>query len=203
MRARNITAMVVLLLAACSPASVPDVTYFRLPPPTPFPHTDKPLTTLPMEVEVFRGEGIYAEQAMIYTNSTDAGSLRTYHYQLWSDPPSRGLQARLTNMLRDSGASTLVTERLPASDQALRVHGRILRYERVKHDPGFDVSVSFEIRVEQDSGEPLVEQTYTAQVSAADNTMEATVRAFGAAIDQAFAKFYAELATLSKDAHAG
>jgi len=193
----------IALLAACSPAAVPEVTYFRLPPPTPLPHADKPLSSLPIEVAVFRGEGVYAEQALIYATTPQAGALRAYHYQLWSDPPSRGLQARLTMMLRDSGISPLVTDRLPASNQALRVRGSIVRYDRIKHDQGYEVAVAFEMRVEQDSGEPVIEQTYAAQALAADATMEGSVRAFGTAVDEAFAKFYTDLAALTKEPHAG
>jgi uncharacterized lipoprotein YmbA len=195
--------IVILVLAGCSPAAVPDITYFRMPAPTPLAHADKPLSALPIEVAVFSGEGIYAEQALIYSTTADAGALRTYHYQLWSDPPSRDLQSRLTTMLRDSGIATLVTNRLPASNQALRVRGSILRYERIKSDQGYQVQVAFEMRVEQDSGEPIIEQTYTAQVAAADATIEGSVRAFGTAVDQAFARFYSDLAALTKDAHAG
>jgi len=192
-----------LALSACSPPSVPDVTYFRMPASTPLPHAPKPLSALPIEVEVFSAEGIYAEQALIYSTSPDGGALRTYHYHLWSDPPTRTLQARLTAALRDSGISALVTDRLPASDQALRIRGRILRYERVERaEKAFDVQVAFEMRVEQDSGEPLIEQTYAAQASAADATMAATVRAFAAAVDEAFGKFYADLARL-EGGHAG
>ncbi len=202
---RTMLAIVAIaLLTACSPAAVPDVTYFRLPPPTPLAHADKPLSALPIEVAVFTGEGVYAEQALIYSLTPDAGALRTYHYQLWSDPPSRDLQSRLTTMLRDSGIATLVTNRLPASNQALRVRGSILRYERIKRDQGgYEVAVAFEMRVEQDSGEPIIEQTYTAQAAAADDTVAGTVRAFGAAVDQAFARFYADLSALTKDTHAG
>lgn len=202
MRTR-VTLVAMLLLAACSPATVPDVTYFRLPAPAPLPHADKPLSALPIEVAVFTGDGVYAEQALIYSTTPDAGALRTYHYQLWSDPPSRALQARLTTMLRDSGISPLVTDRLPASNQALRVRGSILRYERIKRDQGYEVSVAFEMRVEQDSGEPVIEQTYAAQAVAADASIEASVRAFGSAVDQAFSKFYADLAALTKETHAG
>lgn len=198
-----ISLVAIALLAACSPATVPDVTYFRLPPPTPLPHADKPLSALPIEVAVFSGDGVYAEQALIYSITPDAGALRTYHYQLWSNPPSRDLQARLTTMLRDSGIATLVTDRLPASNQALRVRGNILRYERIKRDQGYEVAVAFEMRVEQDSGEPVIEQTYAAQAAAADATIEGSVRAFGTAVDQAFAKFYSDLAALTKDTHAG
>ncbi|MGA9335858.1 MAG: ABC-type transport auxiliary lipoprotein family protein [Rudaea sp.] len=195
-----IASSLLALLAACSPASVPDVTYFRMPPPAPLPHVDKPLTLQPIVVRVFSGEGIYAEQALIYSLTPDAGTLRTYHYQLWSDPPSRGLQSRLTTELRDSGIAPLVTERLPASDPGLRVHATIVRYERIKRDSGYVVDVAFEIRVEQGSDEPLIEKTYAAQAPAADATIEASVRAFGVAVDQAFAKFYADLVGLT---HAG
>ncbi len=190
-------------LGACSPATVPDVSYFRLGAPTPFPHADKPLTSLPIEVEVFRGEGIYAEQALIYATDANASTLRTYHYQLWSDPPSRGLQGRLTQMLRDSGISALVTDTLPASTQALRVQGRISRYERVPNGAAFSAHVALEIRIEQDSGEPILEQTYTADANASDATIASTVQAFSVAVDQALAKFYGDLAALSKDSHAG
>ena len=198
-----ITIVAMLLLAACSPASVPDVTYFRLPPPSALPHADKPLSALPIEVEVFSGEGIYAEQALIYATTPEASALRTYHYQLWSDPPSRALQARLTAMLRDSGIATLVTDRLPASNQALRIRGSILRYERVKRDAGYVIEIAFGMRVEQDNGEPVIEQTYSAQAQASDASMATSVQAFGVAVDQAFAKFYTDLAALGKQAHAG
>lgn len=198
-----ISLVAIALLAACSPAAVPDVTYFRLPPATPLPHADKPLSALPIEVAVFSGDGVYSEQALIYSITPDAGALRTYHYQLWSNPPSRDLQARLTTMLRDSGIATLVTDRLPASNQALRIRGNIVRYERIKRDQGYEVAVAFEMRVEQDSGEPVIEQTYAAQAVAADATIEGSVRAFGTAVDQAFAKFYSDLTALTKDTHAG
>ena len=196
-------ALFTLALGACSPASVPDVTYFRMPAPAPLPHAGKPLSALPIEVEIFSAEGIYAEQALIYSTSPDGGALRAYHYHLWSDPPTRALQARLTVALRESGISALVTDRLPASDQALRIRGRIVRYERVERaEKAYDVQVAFDMRVEQDSGEPLIEQTYAAQATAADASMAATVRAFAAAVDEAFGKFYAELARL-EGGHAG
>ncbi len=194
---------VVVLLSGCSSPSVPDVTYFRLPPPAPLPHADKPLTSLPIEVEVFRAEGIYAEEALIYAADPAGTALRTYHYQLWSDPPSRGLQGRLTRLLRESGISILVTDTLPASTQALRIQGRITHYERVQNGAAFSVRVGVEMRVEQDNGEPILEQTYSADANAADPTIGGSVQAFGTAVDEAFAKFYTDLAALSKDTHAG
>lgn len=198
-----ILACLCAVLAACSPPSVPDVNYFRMPPPTPLPHAGKPLTTLPIVVSVFSGEGIYSEQALIYATTPDASSLRTYHYQLWSDPPTRGLQSRLTQMLRASGIAPFVTERLPASDPALRVHATIERYDRINRDNGYVVDVAFEIRVEQGAGEPVIEKTYRAEAAASDGTIASTVRAFGVAVDQSFAKFYSDLAALGGGGDAG
>ncbi len=185
-----------LLLGACSPPPVPDVTYFRMPPAAPIARAEKPISVLPIEVETFRAEGLYAEQAVLYTTTPDAGALRTYHYQLWSDPPSRALQERLTNRLRASGIAPLVSDQLPASVQALRVQGRILRFERVKRASGAVASVAFEMRVEQGSGEPLLEQSYAAERPAADDSMASTVVAFAAAVDEAFAKFQDDFVAL-------
>jgi cholesterol transport system auxiliary component len=185
-----------LSLAACSPPTVPDVTYYRLPPLGTVPRLATPLSVLPIEVATFRAEGVYAEQSVLYATTPEGGALRAYHYQLWSDPPSRSLQERLTNRLRDSGVAPLVTDRLPASVQALRIQGRIRRYERVQQAQGAIVQVEFEMRVEQDSGEPLLEQSYSAQQTAADDTMAATVQAFGNAVDATFAKFQTDLVAL-------
>lgn len=190
-------------LAGCSPPPVPDITYFRLPAPVALPHADKPLSLLPIEVEVFGAEGVYAEQSLIYTVAADGNALRTYHYQLWSDPPAHALQSRLVVMLRESGISGLVTDRLPASTQALRIHGTIRRYERSGNGGTYTVSVAIEMRVEQDSGEPLIEQDYHAEVLAADATLDATAKAFGSAVDKVFAAFYRDLVALEGETHAG
>jgi uncharacterized lipoprotein YmbA len=192
-----------ITLAGCSPPPVPDVTYFRLPAPAALPHADKPLSLLPIEVEVFGTEGVYAEQALIYTVAAEGNALRTYHYQLWSDPPAHALQTRLVVMLRESGIAGLVTDRLPASTQALRIHGTIRRYERSGNNGVFTISVAVEMRVEQDSGEPLIERDYHAEVAAADATLDATVKAFGSAVDQVFTAFYRDLVALEGEAHAG
>ncbi len=57
-------------------------------------------------------------------------------------------------------------------------------------------SVAFEMRVEQGSGEPLLEQSYAAQQAASDDTMAATVVAFATAVDATFAKFESDLVGL-------
>jgi len=196
--------LLLFALGGCSPPPVPDVTYYRLPPAAALPHADKPLSLLPIEVETFSADGVYSEQALIYTVGGDSGALRTYHYQIWSDPPTSALQQRLVAALRESGISPLVTDRLPASTHGLRIQGTIRRFERVGADDGktFKVAVTLNMRVEQEEGEPLLEQEYQAEQPAADSTIKATVAAFGAAVDKIFADFYHDLIALQGEPHA-
>jgi cholesterol transport system auxiliary component len=192
-----------LALAGCSVPEVPDVTYFRLPPPAPLPHAQQPLSLLPIEVETFNAEGVYSEQALIYSLEPTGNALRTYHYQLWSDPPTHALEARLVDALRESGIAQLVTDRLPASTPALRIRGTIRRFDRISDGSGaFKAVVSLEIRVEQDEGEPIIEKEYRAEEAAADGTLNATVVAFGKAVDRVFGAFYDDLVALRGDSHA-
>jgi ABC-type uncharacterized transport system auxiliary subunit len=195
-------AVLALVLCGCSVPEIPDVTYFRLPPASAFPHADKPLSLLPVEIDTFSAEGVYAEQALLYTVGTDGGALRTYHYQLWSDPPTHALQTRLVAALRECGIANLVTDRLPASTHALRIHGTIRRFERVGDGKSFKVVVALEMRIEQDEGEPLVEQEYKAEEAAADGTLSATVAAFGTAVDKVFAAFYKDFVALQGGSNA-
>jgi len=167
------------------------------------PHANQPLSLLPIEVETFNAEGVYSEQALIYSVDADAGALRTYHYQLWSDPPTHALQTRMVDVLRASGIAGLVTDRLPASTAALRIQGTIRRFERIGQGNAFKVVVAIEIRVEQDEGEPVIEQEYKAEEAAADGTLTATVAAFGSAVDKVIAAFYHDLVALQGETHAG
>ncbi|MBS0589063.1 MAG: membrane integrity-associated transporter subunit PqiC [Proteobacteria bacterium] len=187
-----------LWLAACSSPAIPEVTYFRLPAPAAVARMATPLSSLPIEVDTFRADGVYAEQAVLYATTPDAGALRAYHYQMWSDPPARGLQERLTDRLRDAGVAPLVTDRLPSSVQALRIQGRILHYERVQNAAKVSALVEFEMRIEQDSGEPLLERRYRAEAVATGPDMAAMARAFGTAVDTTFSTFVADLVAMQE-----
>ena len=50
--------------------------------------------------------------------------------------------------------------------------------------------------------EPIIEQEYKAEETAADGTLAATVAAFGSAVDKVFAAFYHDLTGLQGDANA-
>jgi cholesterol transport system auxiliary component len=207
MNARSIVHAVCALiatvaLAACSAPTVPDFTYYRLPRPEPLEMAPKPLFG-DVVVDVFAADGLYGDQALIYATDPGAQELRQYHYQLWTDPPTRVLQRRVIEQLRKTNIAGEITDELPASHPAIRISGQILRVDRAPNEAGgFTATVALKLRADDETGTPMLDEYYRAERPAADATMRATVDAYGAALDQVFAAFYADLRKKG-EAHAG
>ena len=183
-----------LALAACASDPIPEVTYFRLPPPAPVEARSTPAMDDPIVVDVFLADGLHGEQAILYQNRPGAG-IKAYHYQLWNDPPTRMLQRRLIRHLREAGASPLVTDRLSTNLNAVRVSAVLESFERVRNGETWDVSVALEMRVDRsDAPLPQLLKTYSATVPAESATIQAAVRAFAVAVDQVFGEFAHDLA---------
>ena len=192
---------VLLLLAACASAPVPDMAFYRMPG-VPEPVVDasrEPRFPIPITVAAFRADGVYNDQAILYSLKPES-SIKTYHYQLWDEPPSLLLQRRLIDRLRTDFASRLVTDRLPPGLDALRISGRVQRFERVRIDGQWIARVRLEIRVERSVQEsPLLLEEYGADVPAESESIQATVRAFAEALDQSFAALNGDLAQIQID----
>lgn len=196
--------LVLLMLAGCGAATVPDFTYFRLPRPEPIQTLTSPLFRDSVVVDVFGADGLYADQALIYALDSGAQQLRQYHYQLWTDPPTRILQRRLIAQLREASVAKQVTDELPASKMAIRISGIILRFDRVPTaGGGFSVAVALKLRANGTDGTPLIDDYYTAEVPTSSADMKATVDAYGAAVDTIYAKFRSDLVKRGGGENAG
>lgn len=192
------------LLAGCSAPTIPDFTYYRLPRAQKLEVLDAPLFDEPVVVEAFGADGLYADQALIYALDPSAQELRQYHYQLWTDPPTRILQRRLILQLREARLAAQVTDQLPASEPAIRIAGIILRFDRVPDAAGgFGVVVALKMRVSDKDGRPLLDEYYRAGKPAAGTGVKASVDAYGAALDEIFARFHADLRQRGAHVHAG
>lgn len=203
MRTRSLALLASLVLAGCGAAAVPDFTYFRLPRPQPLEVSPAPQFHDPLVVDAFGADGLYADQALIYALDAGAQQLRQYHYQLWTDPPTRILQRRLIAQLRESRMAWQVTDELPASHAAIRISGIILRFDRVPTaGGGFNAEVALKLRANAVDGVPLVDDYYHAEVPAAAADMKATVDAYGAALDSIYAQFRQDLVERRANAHA-
>src|SRR5690606_4914654 len=142
-------------------------------------------------------------QALVYALDPEAQRLRQYHYQLWTDPPTRVLQRRLLAMLRDAGVAATVTDEMAASRPAIRIGGTILRLDRVPLEGGgFAAVVARKLRANGTDGLPLVDDYYRAEAPAADATVQAAVDAYGVALDAVFTRFDADLRAHMGGTHA-
>jgi len=194
MTLRRLVPLLLIALTSCSAPTVPDFTYYRLPRPQPLQPLSTPLFQHPLVVEAFNADGLYADQALIYALDADAQQLRQYHYQLWTDPPTRFLQRRLIGALREAHAAVQVTDELPASQPAIRVVGVILRFDRVPAaEGGHRAVIGLKLRADASDGTPLLDEYYRSEKPAAGNDLKATVDAYGAALDDIFAQFYGDL----------
>ena len=186
-----------LMLGACASEPVPELAYYSLPPVSAAAQrSNGPVFKVPISINAFLADGVYNEQGVLYL-SQDNRNLRAYHYQLWQDPPTRMLQRRLTDTLRALRMSELVADRLPSSTEQIAVLGLLRRFDRVQLEDGWHAMVQMELRVERGSAKmPLMVKNYQADVRATDNSLQGSVSAFGAAVDQCYAEFTRDLEKL-------
>lgn len=187
--------LALLLLAACaSTPGIPDTVYYRLPPRAPIEPQPLPVLVQPIVVETVLADGLHSDQAIIYSTDPDAARLKAYHYQLWVDPPVRLLQRRMIATLRDAKLSRIVTDRLPNEIDALRIEGRLERFERVRKAEGWTVAVTLSLRADlRDGKPPLVLQEYAVELPAGGESVRDSVAAMGEAVDRIYADFARDL----------
>jgi cholesterol transport system auxiliary component len=192
---RTAAITMLLALAACATApGIPDTIYYRLPPRDPVRALAAPLLSQPIVVDTLLADGLHSDQAIIYSTDPDAARLKAYHYQLWVDPPVRLLQRRLIATLRDAGVSRIVTDRLPNQIDALRVEGRLERFERVQTASGWKVAVAMSLRADlRDGKPPLVLREYAVELPAQGESVRDSVAAMGDAVDRIYADFVRDL----------
>ena len=185
-----------LALAGCAGApGIPETTYFRLPPRVKMTPQAAPPLAYPIVVDTLLADGLHSDQAIIYSLDPQGARLRAYHYQLWVDPPVRMLQRRLIGALRDANVAPIVADRLPTQTQALRVEGRIERFERIKLDSGaYKVAVALSLRADlRDGKPPLVLKEYARELPTTGDTVRDSVDAIAKALDEIYAEFVADL----------
>ena len=122
-----------------------------------------------------------------------------YHY--WMDPPPKMLQAQLVDYLRASGlAEAVITPDLRVRPD-YEITGRLRRFERLLGGGPTRVVAEVELAlVETGRKQLLVVETYSAEVAAADDGVEASVLALAQALGRIFERFLAD-ATWSQTAY--
>lgn len=199
MRRLAVLAVALALVGCGGVTAIPENTYYRLPQPAAVAGLSDPISARPIVVDAFLADGLQNQQAMLYALDAQGTQLRSYHYQLWAEPPGRMLQRRLIHTLREAGAAGMVVDRLPPGVAQMRIRGLLTHFERLREDGGSVASVAMQLRVEvPDRADPWLLREYRAEVAAGSSTMDGYISAMGRAVDSIYAEFIRDLEAASR-----
>ena len=144
--------------------------------------------------------GLLRERPLLYSATGRAHEVQQHDYYYWMDPPPKMLQAQLVDYLRASGlAEAVITPDLRVRPD-YEITGRLRRFERLLGGGPTRVVAEVELAlVETGRKQLLVVETYSAEVAAADDGVEASVLALAQALGRIFERFLAD-ATWSQTA---
>lgn len=197
---RGLSAMAILLaLGGCASTPLPDYRFYRPVSDAQFTELASPALDQPLEVDVFRANGVFGERPIVYSLSAEPQKLSQYHYQLWTDPPGTILQQRFIDVLRGMKVAPLVTGRVSPRSEPSKLVGMIERLERVRLAPGqWTVAVALRIRVETHRGtQALLEKRYQRVLPVEGAAMAASVEQFAVAVDDIAAEVGRDLMAMT------
>lgn len=188
--------LLLILAAGCSgQPPVPEDHFYRLTLPA---QAASPavLTGGAIFVERFIVDGVHRDRALTYMDGAP-NELKQHHYHHWIDSPARLLRDYLIDYLRASTAAAVVTDS-PTEAAGLSIYGKIRQFDIVSGEGPQQVAVALEFRVENASGDkPPFVRAYERRREASDRTLNGSVEAFGAALDDIFSRLVEDLGAWS------
>ncbi|MDQ5946174.1 MAG: cholesterol transport system auxiliary component [Pseudomonadota bacterium] len=169
-----------LLLGGCGSSPPAPVDRFYRLQPSALPAA----ATLPATLEIrnVRGDSLYAERPIVFSDAADARQLRQYHYHLWLYPPAQMVRDHFRASLAGAGNAG------SGGKPSLSLDARIVSFERVLSGKASTAQVALEVTVL--SGEkPLLSKQYSAAQAAGDDSFSA----FSAAMELALNRIYGEV----------
>lgn len=173
-----------LMLAGCGSTPTAPVDRFYRLETKPLVLTGK-LQSRQIAVQPFRAASLYAERPMVYGErpmvygeSKDARQLRQYHYHLWFYAPAQLVQEHLTASLG----------RAVNAQSALRLEGRIVRFDRLLADKESKALLALELQL-FNANKLVSSKIYQAERGATDGSLAAHVIAVELALQAIYAEF--------------
>jgi ABC-type uncharacterized transport system auxiliary subunit len=146
-----------------------------------------------LSVAPLDADGLLRERPLLYSSTGRPHEMQQHDYHYWMDPPPRMLQVQLVDFLRQTGvAKAVITPDLRVRPD-YEVTGRIKRLERLLGGGPPRVVAEIELAmVQTERSQLVVVETYSAEVPAADESVEASVLALDQALTSIFERFMAD-----------
>ncbi len=184
------------LLSSClgSAPPVPRDHYYRLLVPMPAEGNAEVLLPGVMTVELLQADGLLRERPLLYSASSQSSELQQHNYHYWNDVPPRMLQDQMVTYLRRSGMADLVVTPDTRVRADYQVSGKAKRFERLVGDGAPKVVVEVELALLRLADDTLlVVDTYRAEQTAADDSVEAAIAALNRATAEVFDSFLSQV----------
>jgi len=184
----GVSILVSLLGGCAAPGAAPEDHYYRLPAVAVKPN-DRPVLKGILAVSRFTAAGLYNDRAIVYIDRRKPLEVKRYRYHYWTEVPATLLQDYLINYFREGRLADDVVRSEWDEPAEHTIAARITHLERVLD--GKRIAVVAGLEVEYRSANRAAQQ-WVYQVRAVPDgaSMDATVAAFGAALE----KIYAQLA---------
>ncbi len=172
--------------------AIPEDHYYRLPMPAPQPAATRIAGTV--AVALPRADGLHSERTVLYSRQDRPLEILRHHYFFWAESPPRLVQDHLIEYLRAAHVADAVIRTEAGDGTSLRIESRLVRFERLVGASSNQVLVELELslRRKDQNGNPR-QHVYRARAPVADDTVYASVQAFGKALDSIYAKFLRDL----------
>ena len=185
---------VAALVFGCAQPEVPAGKFYRIYAEQPNdsggsgPRLDGVLVVRP-----FLADGLVSERLLVFGEASAVGSMQQYHYHSWTESPTRMVQEQLVTYLRGAAVAEEVITPEMRVDARYELSGKIRRFEQIRGEsPQIIVELEFGL-LEPRAGRLLIVKNYRAQVACEDESIDAAVLGFNAAISQVFEDFLEDL----------
>ena len=185
-----------LLLSACfgGGAEIPQNNFYRLADiAAAGPKFDVPLFSV-MAVSSLRSDALHKERAILYSDRAMPLRLLRYHYHHWTQVPNQLIQQNLIDYLRATGIAKRVIRYGDETNIDANITGYIRKFERILDKGKVSVNVELELQLETFAAPRRhIQFVASERQIAQDDSMHATVRAFGEALQKIFQQFVAKI----------
>ncbi|MGA1867929.1 MAG: ABC-type transport auxiliary lipoprotein family protein [bacterium] len=150
-----------------------------------------PITEGTLAVDKLQAHGLYKERSLLYVLSDKPLELQRYYYRHWANSPSYLIQENLLAYLRTGNWAQKVIRYKSGMKADKIIRGQLLRFERIVDKENVSIMASLELQLLNGDSPalPLINNTYSARINAADSSIYATVEAYAKALKQIYDGF--------------
>lgn len=147
-------------------------------------------------VAPLRSDALHHDRMILYSLQSAPLMVNTYYYHQWTSAPGKLIQENLIDYLRDVDFAKVIVRYGERTHIDGEITGYIQRFERIIGDGKSSVAVRLELSFlpRGDGGQlHAITRVYSANKQALDNSMESTIVAFSAALQEIYKHFVADV----------